>query len=427
MSAGRLLVVCGAGLSMAAPSSLPSAKTVAERCFDKYQLESDPNCDVNLRGDLEALAEHFAGLNTLKSVFIEHLVPWEDFVRPANTGHAAVADFLITRAAAAGISGNYDTLIERQAWNYGADFRGALDGDEATVDAVHRAPLLKFHGCATRDRPATVWAPSQLQDPVIAARIHKSKIWMAAHLRQKDLLVVGFWSDWEYLNAVIGSALTNVDPLSVTLIDPSPVDALEQKAPDLWKIAHADNVTFTHVRASGADALDELRQAFSSNYIRQILAAGRAIFEKKTGAACDPTWLDAAAFDSETLYDWRRDAEGVPRTRPATLRQPANSEALGFFHLTLRRAGAVPQPGGYELSGQTIRVVNGAGAVLSSLRSKFIEPPSTRAPNIVVAVGATDLGVPANVVRSGKANDLIRPDAGGKWLDLSGAMVELGI
>ena len=65
--------------------------------------------------------------------------------------------------------------------------------------------------------------------------------------------------------------------------------------------------------------------------------------------------------------------------------------------------------------------------MLSSLRSKFVEPPSTQAPNIVVAVGATDLGVPANVIRSGKANDLVRPDARGKWLDLSGAMAELGI
>lgn len=427
MNAGRLLVVCGAGLSMAAPSNLPSAKTVAEHCFDKYQLESDPLCDVNLRGNLEALAEHFARLNTLKSVFIEHLVPWKDFVRPANAGHAAIADFLVTRAAAASISGNYDTLIERQAWDYGADFRGALDGDEATVDSVRRGPLLKFHGCETRDRPATVWAPSQLEDPVIAARIQKSKIWMAAHLRQKDLLVVGFWSDWEYLNAVIGSALTDVDPLSVTVIDPSSVDALEEKAPDLWSIAHGDNVTFTHVRASGADALDELRRAFSQNYIRQVLAAGRAIFEEKTGTACDPALLDAIAFDSETLYDWRRDAEGVPRTQPATLRQPANPEVLGFFHLALRRAGALPQVGGYQLNGRAIRVVNGAGAVLSSIRSKFIEPPSASMPDVVVAVGATDLGVPANVIRSGRVADVVRPDAGGKWLDLTGALAELGI
>ena len=146
-----------------APSSLPSARTVAERCFDKYRLESDPNCDLALRENLEALAEHFAGLHTLQSVFIEHLVPWPAFVRPSNTGHAAIADFLIIRAAVAGISSNYDTLIERRAWDYGADFRGSLDGDEATANSVRQAPLLKFHGCSHRDRQATVWAPSQLE------------------------------------------------------------------------------------------------------------------------------------------------------------------------------------------------------------------------------------------------------------------------
>ena len=76
----------------------------AEQCFDKYRLESDPNCDAALREDLEALAQHFVDLSTLQSVFIESLVPWSEFVRPYNIGHAAIADFLITRAAVAGIS-----------------------------------------------------------------------------------------------------------------------------------------------------------------------------------------------------------------------------------------------------------------------------------------------------------------------------------
>ncbi|ERM02921.1 hypothetical protein Q644_14160 [Brucella intermedia 229E] len=159
MNAGRLLVVCGAGLSMAPPSSLPSAKTVAERCFDKYRLEVNPACDIGLRDNLEALAEHFVATNTLQSVFIEHLVPWPAFARPYNPGHAAIADFLLTRAAVAGISSNYDILIERRAWDYGAAFRGSLDGDEANVDATRQAPLLKFHGCAQRDPASTVWAP----------------------------------------------------------------------------------------------------------------------------------------------------------------------------------------------------------------------------------------------------------------------------
>lgn len=427
MNAGRLLVVCGAGLSMAPPSNLPSAWTVAERCFDKYRLESDPNCDLALRNNLEALAEHFAGLNALQSVFIEHLVPWRAFMRPSNTGHAAIADFLITRAAVAGISSNYDTLIERRAWDYGADFCGSLDGDEATTDAVRQAPLLKFHGCSHRDRLATVWAPSQLNDPNISARIARSKVWMAANLRQKDLLVVGFWSDWEYLNAVIGAALIDVQPLSVTVIDLSPTNALEQKAPQLWEIAHAQNVTFEHVQESGAVALDELRRAFSSNYLRQVLDAGRAAFEHSTGVQCDPAWLNVENFDSEVLYGLRRDAEGVSAAEPAKLLRPANPEVLGFFHLLLRQAGAVQSADGYELNGRSIRVLNGMQSVLGTLRAKFVEPPAAIQSDIVVAVGATDLGVPDNIVRSGRSGDVIRPNSAGEWYDLPGARAELGI
>lgn len=427
MNAGRLLLVCGAGLSMAPPSRLPSAKAVAQSCFDKYCLESDADFDVTFRDNLETLAEHFAGLNTLESVFINHLVPWRSFVRPPNTGHAAIADFLITRAAVAAISSNYDTLIEQRAVEYGADFRGSLDGDEATAETVHQSPLLKFHGCAQRDRPATVWAPSQLDDATIAARIARSKVWMAANLRQKDLLVIGFWSDWEYLNAVIGEALVDVQPLSVTVIDLSPTDVLEQKAPQLWQIAHAHNVTFEHVQESGAVALDELRRKFSSNYLRQVLNCGRAAFEEATGVQCDPAWLKVADFDSEILYGLRRDAEGVSAAEPAKLLRPANPVPLGFFHLLLRQAGAVQRGDGYELNGRRIRVLNGSDSILGTLRGRFLEPPAAMQSDIVVAVGAIDLGVPDNIVRSGRASDVIRPDPAGEWYDFSGARAALGI
>lgn len=233
MNAGRLVILCGAGLSMAPPSGLPSAWRVAEMCFDEYQLKIDPLVDPSLRTNLEALAEHFAELNTLKTVFIENIVPWREFERPPNPGHAALADFLITKMVAGGLSSNYDQLIERCAWDYGADFCGSLDGEQATVASHKQSPLLKFHGCSRIDRGSTVWAPSQLQDPTIADRIAKSKTWMAANLRQKDLLVVGFWSDWDYLNTILGDAVQGLDPLSITVIDLLPTDGLQAK-PCVW-------------------------------------------------------------------------------------------------------------------------------------------------------------------------------------------------
>ena len=428
MHAARLIVVCGAGLSMAPPSSLPSARKVAEQCFDEYRLAVNPNLDPALRGDLEALTAYFANLNILKSVFIEKLVPWQKFsFATPNVGHAAIADFLIVRAVVAGLSSNYDTSIERRAQDYGFDFLCSLDGDEAVRHAATQGPLLKFHGCSQRDRSSTIWASSQLQDQVIAERMHKSKTWMAANLRQKDILVVGFWSDWQYLNQIIGAALNDVNPLSVTVADPSDAGQLQQKAPDLWALAHAKNVSFDHVQESGADVLDELRCAFSKNYIRQVIAAGQQALEQELDVPLDPAWLDVADSDSETLYGWRRDAEGVPIGKPATKRWPENGEVLGFFHLLLRQAGAQQKGDAYEMTGRTIRVINGRGEFLGNLRTRFVEAPVIPNADIVVAVGATDLGLPGNIVRCGRVGDFIRPEPGGKWFDMSSAREELNI
>lgn len=427
MHAGRLVVVCGAGLSMAAPSNLPAAWRVAEASFDKYVLETDPVCDPTMRHDLEAFAQHFVDLHTLQPVFIESLVPWQLFVKPPNAGHAAVADFLVTRAAAAALSANYDTLIEQSAVANGFDFQNSLDGDEATTRSRTQSPLLKFHGCATRDRPATVWAPSQLGEPPIADRIVKSKTWMAANLRQKDLLVVGFWSDWAYLNTLLGTVLEGLAPLSVTLIDLADVAALQTKAPDLWTLANGPHVEFEHVQESGAEALAELRKAFSRNYLRGILAAGKPAFEASTGVACDPAWLEPPDFDNETLYGLRRDAEGVPAGQPASRSKPSQCEIFGVVHLLLRRAGAAPTALGYDLAGRSIRVVNGAGMVLNHLRNKFVEAPAVAPTDIVVAAGATNLPLPGSVVRPGAAGSFIRPAAMGDWYDLDGARTELGI
>ena len=300
---------------MAAPSRLPSAKSVAERCFDKYQLESDPDCDAALRKDLEALAEHFVTLNTLQSVFIESLVPRSDFTRPSNSGHAAVADFLITRAAVAGISSNYDTLIERSAWEYGSDFQSSLDGDEAIACEARQGPLLKR---SYRDRRSTVWAPSQLADRTIRERIEKSKTWMAASLRQKDLLIVGFWSDWEYLNRIIGIALEGVEPLSVTVIDPLPTEELQGKAPDLWHIAHGQNVIFEHVKESGSEALDRRRGAF-----RQVFYV-RCWPRAATSSSRHPEWCVIP------IGSWRR------RSTPRRYTGGAGTQRA-YRHLNPRR------------------------------------------------------------------------------------------
>jgi hypothetical protein len=137
--------------------------------------------------------------------------------------------------------------------------------------------------------------------------------------------------------------------------------------------------------------------------------------------------IEAPDLPSETLYGLRRDAEGVPSTLPARQKDPPTTELLGFFHLLLRAAGAVPVAEGYTYGGRTIRVVNGSGAFLSTVRDRFKEPPALRSADLVACVGAKDQGLPGHLVRRSIPGHIIRTASRAVWLDIDAARRELGI
>ena len=427
INADRLVVLCGAGLSIAPPSELPLAGHVAQACHDKYCQIVDPNLDPTLQDDLEALAEHFAQQGTLTTSFIRTLVPWRNFSRQSNAGHEALADFLVCRAVFAVLSSNYDDLIELSARQHGADLQVALDGDQANIQGRDHSPLLKFHGCK-RDRDHTVWTMSQLEsDTVIADRTGKTRTWMKANLREKDLLVIGFWSDWSYLNEIIEYAFKNVTPASITVVDTKDEDKLEEKAPELWAKAHTDGVTFWHVKESGAELLDALRRAFSIMYLRQVMTHGRAQVAAEIGAKWDPAWLELPLTDQRDLYRWRRDAEGLPAGQPPQRKSPEQNELLGYFHLLLRSQGAAVSGDGYSLNNQTIRVVNSNGRFLTTVQKDMLEPPIATEADLVVCVGSVDYGLPGNIVREGEPGNVLRPASTGQFVTYQDARTLLEI
>jgi hypothetical protein len=111
IEAGRLVLLCGAGLSIPPPSNLMSAVRVAQACYDKYKpIAVLPAA----RNDVDLLAGYFHGRGELQTVFLS-LVPWTDLVGEPNSGHAAIADLLICGAAAAALSANFDPMIEQWA------------------------------------------------------------------------------------------------------------------------------------------------------------------------------------------------------------------------------------------------------------------------------------------------------------------------
>ena len=271
-----LIFLCGAGLSMATPSNLPSAVTVSRMCYDKWL--PNETLDPALRDDIDRLAGHFHRRGDFQKLFIQ-LVPWNELVGQPNKGHAAIADFLISRGGHAALSANFDPMIELWAAERKIAMQAALTGQEAVDFTVSSNPLIKFHGCLQRARDTTLWTQGQLTELNIQKRIQSCSQWMNLHLPGRHLVVIGFWTDWGYLNDVFENAFAIDNASSVTVIDPSSTADLQKKAPNLWTKLNGLSRVFEHVQASGADALDELRTAFSKSWTRKFHALGRPLLE----------------------------------------------------------------------------------------------------------------------------------------------------
>jgi hypothetical protein len=426
IEANNLVLLCGAGLSMPDPSKLMSAIAVAHRVYDEYAPTQV--LPVALRDDIDQLAGHFLGAGQFEPLFINRLVPWDDLTGEPNEGHAAVGDLLLSGAARAALSANFDTLIEQWSSQRKVQLRGALDGIQATTYADKTSPLLKFHGCMNLDREHTLWTRGQIVDPAIAPRVASCQAWMQMNLPGRDWLVVGFWTDWGYFNDVLVGVLAG-GAASITVIDPQPTAELENKAPALWATLSA-SPHFTHVQGSGNDILPEIRKAYSKVWARKLFAVGAPLYQARKAVAAPPGGFDAPDIDLDAFYDLRRDAEGVPTNRAARTRTPGGSSAqTGLAHLLLTAASDGRQGSWYLKGGQTIRVVHGAGEGLTTVEDRFKEPPAAAKADVVICAGAVDQGVPGSIVSKGSASGIIRPKAGAgsRWITLETAELEFSL
>ena len=90
-----LVLLCGAGLSMAPPSCLSSAWQVAQNCAARYRDIIGSKLPDGLADNIEGQAEHFYDEKNLEQLFLKQLIDWSEFVgRLPNKGHLAIADFL---------------------------------------------------------------------------------------------------------------------------------------------------------------------------------------------------------------------------------------------------------------------------------------------------------------------------------------------
>jgi hypothetical protein len=317
------------------------------------------------------------------------------------------------------ISTNFDFLIEEAAMSLGEPFYVAdIDGDEANIKR-DRQPHLKIHGCLVRDDKSTLWCKSQLANTPIKERHAQFKTWLAANLRERDLVFVGFWSDWSYLNEIFEDALGGIDQGLVVIVNRSDEAALQSKAPQLWTWSGSEKVTRIVVEESADAFLDDLRAVVWRTFIERLHRESAATYSVLTGKPSNPLPPIPENLSSDDLYALHLDVCGVPRGNVARKKSPDTTmQTLGAVQIGLMKEGASMEGNHYLLNGTRIRVVYGQGRLLSDIRKLYEEESTDFMPaEITIGVGAKDDGgVPADVVR-GPANKstIVRAVSLSRW------------
>jgi hypothetical protein len=420
----RLVLLCGAGLSMGEPSSLPSADALVEKLEQKYQRLHGESLIDEVGNNIEEIANWALDNAPKFQNFFLHTINSDAFFQSSNPGHETVADFLIARIAEAGLSTNVDYLVEHAAKKLGKGrFRGFVTRDHFNRNPDH-SPYLKVHGCFNHEEQHTVWCEQQLNEPPIRGRVERFQNWMQLNLLGKDLLIIGYWTDWPHLNETLNRSVQDHNPRSVTLVDPSSPEKLKDKAGGLWEwVDQSPDVNFQHVQAYGNEFMKRLRRKFSAWFFRDLLHEvrdkGRIREYYGVDSTEDVKLPPLENMSMKDIYNLRRDFQGVPMGKPATDREPSGAfyERVGALHQLLMEGPATMEGRLYNLDGEALRLVNSKGREVDHVKDDFAQSGETpRGVTAHVCVGSRgSLPGCQNVVREPADDDVVRAGQTQEW------------
>ena len=332
---------------------------------------------------------------------------------------------MLTGGITTAVSTNVDALIENAGDQLFGNVAMGVSAAALATLPPNKSPLLKVHGCWSEPL-GTIWAPHQVDTEPVRSKLEECSRWLEMKLQDRDILIVGFWTDWSYLNQVLERVLGRVTPSRVVVVDPCDTNTLRSKAPALYDLGRRARVEFFHVRESGDKFLDGVRASFSRAYIRQVLRAGLFAYEADRQDV-DATWLEPAETDSTILWQIRRDLEGCNPNEPGQQLEPPEEPLLGMTVLQLRARGAVPDGRYWNMDGRIVRVLRTANRPLHEVQAAFArESAPAAAAHVTIAVGAELIGTPANIVR-GLGNGTIARGTTGLWYSRIDAIRELGL
>jgi hypothetical protein len=420
----RLVFLCGAGLSMGEPSSLPSADALVEKLEQKHRRLHGESLVDEVSNDIEEIAKWALDNAPKFQNFFLPTINSDSFFQPSNPGHETVADFLIARIAEAALSTNVDYLVEHAAKKLGKGrFRGVVIRNHFNRNPDH-SPYLKVHGCFNHEEQHTVWCKQQLNESPIRGRVERFQDWMQLNLLGKDLLIIGYWTDWPYLNETLNRSVQDHNPRSVTLVDPSSPKRLKDKAGGMWEwVDQSPDVNFQHVQAYGNEFMKHLRRKFSACFFRELLCDVKNKERIREYYGVDSTedvqLPPLHDMSMEDIYNLRRDFQGVPMGKPATDREPSGAayERGGALHQLLMEGATTMEGRLYNLDGDALRLVNSQGREVDRVKDDFAQSGETpRGVTAHVCVGSRgSLPGRQNLVREPTDDDVVRAGEAQEW------------
>lgn len=217
VSRKRLLVLCGAGVSMLPPSNLPSWWGFNQSILDEAKrltLEGFPDLDERAKEKIGALSLHHLSVVSFSEMLVSTFAGSNYFPvleildsDQTNANHWALAELGRLRIASVFITTNFDTLIERSFRQAAVPLQVYADEKDYVTDDVEGSDceLYKIHG--------TVKSVTSLIDSVtqklrgIPLEVRDRLVTL---FRNYHVLVVGYsGADLEFGNDYI--ALTAID------------------------------------------------------------------------------------------------------------------------------------------------------------------------------------------------------------------------
>lgn len=312
VSAGKIVIYAGAGLSLAQPTSLPTGAALAA-AIHRQLKNAFPVLTTVDPWDLVAVADAVAALPGGEEALRQISAKSANF-KTAKPGYAhRILAHLMLEGAIDVLTTNWDNCIERG----GGEEQLPTVTNDHDLEEVTPPWVLKVHGCASRPKSLLVTS-GHLDNPPTWVREQTH-----ARLGSAVVVFIGIGDVAGYVKQRIDEAIHEVGSVeNIRVVAPD----IETKWEDSqWK-AVAPGLHEDHKIPETADLFME--QLAAAYIVTRLGEHGRTLSDEELAAGLDAATTGLLESDSLTVLRWARGVDINPRAGEATLKSSELGKVL---------------------------------------------------------------------------------------------------